>query len=63
MVEKEPISLRNPLLKLDNVTITPHIAAVTKDVPLKSASIIAHEITKFVRGEPLTRLVSKALSD
>jgi len=59
VVEEEPISLDNPLLKLDNVTITPHIAGITRDVPSKSARIIAEEITRFIRGEQPTRLVVK----
>ncbi len=57
VVEEEPIKLSNPLLRLDNVTITPHMAGITRDVPLKSASMIAEEVAKFITGEPLTRLV------
>lgn len=61
VVEEEPISPANPLLELDNVTITPHIAGLTQEVPLKSALIIADEITKYIRGERLSRLVNKEL--
>lgn len=61
VVEEEPISPTNPLLELDKVTITPHIAGLTKEVPLKSALIIADEIMKYVRGERLDRLVNKEL--
>ncbi|MGB9727357.1 MAG: 2-hydroxyacid dehydrogenase [Nitrososphaeria archaeon] len=61
VVEEEPISPTNPLLELDNVTITPHIAGLTQEVPLKSALIIAEEIMKYVRGERLSRLVNKEL--
>ncbi len=58
VVEDEPIRLDNPLLKLDNVVITPHVAGSTVDVPFKSVRIMAEEVTKFVRGGKLTRLVS-----
>ncbi len=61
VVEEEPVSPANPLLELDNVTITPHIAGLTKEVPLKSALIIADEIMKYIRGERLGRLVNKEL--
>ncbi|MCX8189257.1 MAG: 2-hydroxyacid dehydrogenase [Nitrososphaeria archaeon] len=61
VVEEEPISPANPLLKLDNVTVTPHIAGLTQEVPLKSALIIADEITRYIRGERLSRLVNKEL--
>ncbi|MEM0053537.1 MAG: 2-hydroxyacid dehydrogenase [Nitrososphaeria archaeon] len=61
VVEEEPISPTNPLLELDNVTITPHIAGLTQEVPLKSALIIADEIMKYIRGERLSRLVNKEL--
>jgi len=61
VVEEEPISPSNPLLELDNVTITPHIAGLTKEVPLKSALIIAEEVMKYIRGEKLDRLVNREL--
>lgn len=61
VVEEEPISPTNPLLELDNVTITPHIAGLTQEVPLKSALIIADEIMRYFRGERLSRLVNKEL--
>ncbi len=57
VVEDEPIRLDNPLLKLDNVTITPHMAGNSKDVPFNSTSIIAEEVSKFIKGEKLSRLV------
>jgi D-3-phosphoglycerate dehydrogenase len=59
VVEEEPISPSNPLLKLDNITITPHIAGLTQEVPLKSAIIMAEEVKKFINGEKLSRLVNK----
>ena len=59
VVEEEPISPSNPLLKLDNITITPHIAGLTQEVPLKSAIIMAEEVKKYINGEKLSRLVNK----
>jgi D-3-phosphoglycerate dehydrogenase len=59
VVEKEPISPSNPLLELDNIIITPHIAGLTQEVPLKSAKIIVEELEKYINGEKLSRLVNK----
>ncbi|MGQ9781871.1 MAG: 2-hydroxyacid dehydrogenase [Nitrososphaeria archaeon] len=61
VVEDEPISPTDPLLDIDNVTITPHIAGLTLEVPLKSAIIIADEVRKYFAGERLGRLVNKEL--
>jgi len=59
VVEREPIDPNNPLLQLDNITITPHIAGLTQEVPMKSAVIMAEEVKKFIDGERLDRLVNK----
>ena len=61
VVKDEPISPTNPLLEIDNVTITPHIAGLTREVPFKSARIIAEEVQKFIEGDKLGRLVNKEL--
>ena len=63
VVENEPINPDNPLLGLDNVTVTPHMAGMSEEVPLKSALIIAEEINKFVNGERLERLVNKKVTN
>jgi len=48
---KEPIDPDNPLLKLDNITLTSHIGGLTREVPLRAAEIIAEDIARFLRGE------------
>jgi D-3-phosphoglycerate dehydrogenase len=42
VLEKEPVECENPLLQMDNVIISPHIAAITKET-FKAAGICAAE--------------------
>lgn len=48
---KEPIEPDNPLLKLDNITLTSHIGGLTREVPLRAAEIMAEDIARFTKGE------------
>ena len=48
---KEPVDADNPLLKLDNVTLTPHIGGVTREVPMRAAEIMAEDVARFLKGE------------
>jgi glyoxylate/hydroxypyruvate reductase A len=53
--EEEPLAAGSPLWELPNVTITPHVAAVSE--PTALARQIARQIEAFERGEPLRNLV------
>lgn len=57
--DPEPPLISEPLLKLDNVTFTPHIAAASKGVVKRSAEIVAEEFRKYLTGNKLTRQVNK----
>ena len=50
---KEPIDPDNPLLKLDNITLTPHIAGdeLSQEVRFRSAQMIAEDVARFIKGE------------
>jgi D-3-phosphoglycerate dehydrogenase len=50
--EEEPPGLDHPLVKLENVTLTPHMAGGSNDAFLNSPVRLASEIAKFLRGEP-----------
>lgn len=53
---KEPIDPDNPLLKLDNITLTPHVGGLTLEVPLRAAEIIAEDVTSFLKSERLKNI-------
>ena len=47
----EPLPPGHPLLKLDNVTITPHLAGSTIDAFRNSPRLIAGHLARMLRGE------------
>lgn len=49
----EPLPQDSPLLALDNVTLTPHMAGVTTDIVPNTLSIMAQEMARFLHGEAL----------
>jgi D-3-phosphoglycerate dehydrogenase len=48
---EEPPSTDFPLFKLDNVVVTPHIAAYTKEAISRMDQIVAEDIVRFFCGE------------
>lgn len=48
--EKEP-PVNSPLLKLENIVITPHLGASTHEGQLRAGTITAEQILKVLRGE------------
>jgi glyoxylate/hydroxypyruvate reductase len=55
--EAEPLSADSPLWAFDNLTITPHVAAVSDAQAL--ARQVAEQIEAFERGEPLKNCVER----
>ena len=49
--EKEPIDEDNPLLSMDNVVLTPHIASATHEARSKMAEVSAKNLLSVLRGE------------
>jgi len=49
--EEEPIPADDPLLKLDNVVLTPHIASASHDTRNRMAEYAAEGIIKVLKGE------------
>ena len=54
--DEEPIGRENPLLQLDNVLLTPHLAGTTSNVAANSVAVLARDIERFTAGEPLKNL-------
>lgn len=51
--EQEPIKPDNPLLKMDNVILTPHISAGTVDALREKMRSVFANLQRFARGEPI----------
>ena len=48
----EPVPPDLPLLRLPNVTLTPHIAGASLQTVRRAAAMIAEEVRRFAAGEP-----------
>lgn len=59
VLKKEPISTDNPLLTLENIFITPHIAGASKEVPLRGAEMIVAQIENYIAGEKMDGVVNR----
>ncbi len=53
VVEHEPLTADNPLLKLDNFSISPHSAWYSEQSALELKRKAAEEAVRFIKGEPL----------
>jgi D-3-phosphoglycerate dehydrogenase len=49
--EDDPIQADNPLIGLDNVTITPHTAGRSPDTEMRGYRQIAQQVVRYLRGE------------
>lgn len=56
--EREPPDSNNPLLKLENVVTTPHIAASTREAQLNVGMIIAEDVVNLSKGLPVRNAVN-----
>jgi D-3-phosphoglycerate dehydrogenase len=59
--ESEPPSEENKLLKLENIILTPHIGANTKEAQIRAGTICAEQIIKVLKGEKPDFCVNKHL--
>ena len=61
VTEEEPISLSDPLLELDNIIITPHIASGSVGTRLRMALMAVENVQTALRGEVPTHCVNRAI--
>jgi D-3-phosphoglycerate dehydrogenase len=54
----EPLPPDHPLLKLDNVTVTPHLAGSSIDAFRNSPKLMAGHLERMLRGEPELPIVN-----
>lgn len=57
--EKEPTDPDNPLLKLDNITVSPHIASASVETRTKMAVMAAENLVSVLDGKIPPNLVNK----
>ena len=50
----------HPLLRHDNVVITPHIGGATHETLLRGVTMVAAEVNRFASGEPLRAVANRA---
>ncbi|NRQ32689.1 2-hydroxyacid dehydrogenase [Nonomuraea sp. NN258] len=50
---EEPIPDGSRLLTAPNLIMTPHLAGASKETAMKAARIVAADVARYVRGEPL----------
>jgi len=53
----EPIPYDHPLLSLDNVTLTPHIAGGKGNAAERQIYTVLENIQKYLKNEPLKNLI------
>jgi phosphoglycerate dehydrogenase-like enzyme len=58
--EVEPLPTEHPLWGMENVILTPHIAATATDYEPRRLEVLADNLRRFAAGEPLRNVVDKA---
>jgi len=61
VVEREPIAADDPLLELDNVMVTPHLAWYTEEAIVSLKEKLASEIIRVHDGEDPINIVNRAM--
>jgi D-3-phosphoglycerate dehydrogenase len=56
---KEPINLDNPLLKFDNVIVTPHCAGNSKEALEATSLAVGEEVARILKGQVPRNLVNR----
>jgi phosphoglycerate dehydrogenase-like enzyme len=58
VTEMEPTPVNNPLLKLENVTVTPHVAGLSLESRYKSLSLALENASRLANGQEPKSLVA-----
>ncbi|MCD6480356.1 D-glycerate dehydrogenase, partial [Candidatus Bathyarchaeota archaeon] len=60
--EEEPIPLDDPLLRLENVILTPHIGSATRETRRRMAEVCAQNVKAVLEGRKPPNLVPEQVS-
>lgn len=60
--EKEPPT-DNPLLRFENIHLTPHLGASTKEAQVRAGTMVAEQVLMVLKGERPTQMVNKGIYD
>lgn len=58
---EEPINFNSPLLELDNIIVTPHIAGATKETLEYGLSLLFEDIVSFLDNKPVKNTLTPSL--
>jgi D-3-phosphoglycerate dehydrogenase / 2-oxoglutarate reductase len=61
--EKEPPPAKHPLMKYDNVIVTPHMAGVTIEARARMGQIAAEQMIDALDGKPVPRIINPQVWD
>jgi D-3-phosphoglycerate dehydrogenase len=61
VVRPRAVAGPHPLLRHENVVITPHIGGATHETLLRGVTMVAEEVRRFAAGEPLRAVVNRAV--
>jgi phosphoglycerate dehydrogenase-like enzyme len=59
--EREPLPAEHPLWRMEQVLVTPHVAACSPRIAGRHLALLADNLDRFVRGAPLRNIVDKRL--
>ena len=54
---EEPLPKDNPYIKLDTITLTPHIAGVSNDTIANAVEIISEDLNRYFKNEEMKCVV------
>ena len=60
---EEPIPPGSRLLRTPNIVMTPHLAGASRETAQKAAAIVAGDVGRYLRGEPLAHCANPAALD
>lgn len=57
VTDPEPLPADHPLWTMENVFLTPHVAGSVRGFPARAYRLVAEQLARYVRGEPLRNVV------